>query len=65
MKLLPCPFCGSDALIYKDDPDHGYNSFAAECQNEDCCASTAWMDNEKDAVTVWNNRSSTSLRKHK
>ena len=61
-KLLPCPFCGSEALLHTVEshshilatfmPDYTGGSFI-ECTNCTCSMSG---DNEEEAISVWNTR---------
>ena len=53
IKLLPCPFCGGEAVVYDDD----YNHYAIGCKL--CCdvtPITTWEDTEEKAVAIWNTR---------
>lgn len=50
-KLLPCPFCGSDATLSRDLDD-----WQAECCDEECGAVTAYRVGPDAATAHWNRR---------
>lgn len=53
IKLLPCPFCGGEAIVYEDEQ---YNQYMIGCKN--CCAvepMTEWTSKE-NAIAQWNTR---------
>ena len=53
IKLLPCPFCGGEAIVYEDEQ---YNQYMIGCKN--CCAiepMTEWTSKE-NAIAQWNYR---------
>lgn len=52
-KLLPCPFCGGEAVFYYDDVD----SYAVGCKI--CCdvdPITTWEKTMESAAEKWNTR---------
>lgn len=55
-KLLPCPFCGSEATLNK--PEFLYSrAYIPYCTNNLCgCALDAGYPSKKDAIDAWNNR---------
>lgn len=53
MKLLPCPFCGGDALLQTP----GVLAFV-ECQG--CGCSTWVFDSREKAIAAWNRRVDTA-----
>lgn len=53
IKLLPCPFCGGEAIVYEDEQ---YNQYMIGCKN--CCAvepMTEWTSKE-NVIAQWNTR---------
>ena len=52
--LKPCPFCGGIAYL-RDDASHSTAYFIG-CATEDCFGETHWGQNEAEAVTGWNTR---------
>jgi len=50
-KLLPCPFCGGEAVLVRDEPTNGWCFI--ECT---CCASHGSMTDKKHAIEAWNTR---------
>lgn len=56
-ELKPCPFCGGEATLVEDIfNDRLYNYVI--CSNDDCDANTGRCDTEDEAITKWNNRTS-------
>ena len=56
-KLLPCPFCGSKAVLkVKEHIPHGYE-FTPTCTNTSCAGriTKIWLS-EGDALYAWNRR---------
>lgn len=54
-KLHPCPFCGSENLVFDcDDPGFGVQDWIVECQN--CLAEGPACDGRQEAVRAWNTR---------
>jgi len=50
-KILPCPWCGSKAVLeWADKPKR--SSSHVVCDNLSCCASGAWRTD--DATAAWN-----------
>ena len=62
VRLLPCPFCGSDAqLDYSEhDREAGVKPFI-KCSDDDCCAFGPNGCDPSDAVKRWNHRSAHRL----
>lgn len=54
-ELLPCPFCGSEALIVALDK-HRRNPYRVECTNIFCRCRTVRTKLPRYAVARWNNR---------
>ena len=50
-ELLPCPFCGGEAVSTCDEDNHIHMITCNECGG-----STDWCDSEEDAVSAWNTR---------
>ena len=50
MKLKPCPFCGNEASVKKDDQGMWY----AECAG--CFTTTLYAMKRSDIVEIWNKR---------
>lgn len=51
-KLLPCPFCGGEALIIHFTQDACY----VKCENHDCMAGQKVYDTKAEAIAAWNAR---------
>lgn len=49
--LLPCPFCGGEAKIFRID---GHALFCAYCV--DCDTNGGHYFTEEDAIAAWNRR---------
>jgi Lar family restriction alleviation protein len=49
-ELKNCPFCGGDGIVFHYKNTH----FQVECVN--CESSTAVYKNEKEAINLWNKR---------
>lgn len=58
-KLLPCPFCGSEAVIHDSIDADAKISYHAYCTNENCIAHTdaICFDSKESAAEAWNKRS--------
>ena len=63
--LLPCPFCGGEAVLRVMEcikpSGKKFRIYAVECSNDceedpTCFASTGWEETEKDAIAQWNTR---------
>lgn len=52
-KLLKCPFCGCQAIVYKERND----VFYAECGNPDCDVFGPSRKTKQQAIDAWNKRS--------
>ena len=52
IKLLPCPYCGSDRIDFATSCGGTY--IAAHCIG--CGAMTRWESTEKKAAKLWNRR---------
>lgn len=73
-KLKPCPFCGSNALLFRRPMKHQYSKYGTtyeyyiECDNRDCSVRPRTrLENDislrpgsaiASAVTKWNKRNS-------
>lgn len=67
--LLPCPFCGGEAIIHtvephthviaKFMPDYGGGAFI-ECKSCTCAISG---ETEQEAITTWNRRTCSCKKK--
>lgn len=56
VKLLPCPYCGSEAVIKEHNEKDGYKVI---CTNKENCIGNMhylWSKTEDEAVKVWNGR---------
>ncbi len=51
--LLPCPFCGSEDLIFESDEIHE-TLIAPRCNG--CGCSPGYCGSEGEAIAVWNTR---------
>ncbi len=56
MKLKPCPFCGGEAEIHKEQAWR--TAWLVECHNLGCVVhpETPWYPTEKAAIAAWNKR---------
>lgn len=55
--LLPCPFCGSPAVLRTD-----VTPPAVICNGDFCCARTSW-DTAGDAIEMWQQRADTTTQR--
>ena len=61
-KLLPCPFCGSEAEIFPrahiENQTDNVGEWAVVCQNPDaeCNARILYCNSKEEAVEQWNRR---------
>lgn len=54
MKLKPCPFCGSDAIIVEvEGKSYPYK---VQCLNDDCACKTDNFTKCEGAIKSWNKR---------
>lgn len=69
-KLKPCPWCGNDARLVKEEihfPNSQNNLWAVTCDTENCPAGNIVQDGEMggfiyswpkdEAIEIWNRRS--------
>ena len=56
-KLKPCPFCGSEAIIFPPQ-EKDMDTWAAVCQHPECgCnARILFCDTKESAIEQWNRR---------
>lgn len=57
--LLPCPFCGSDAIMTEHHipiPQGYMLKHYAVCTNMDCACSLRFLNSKAEAVRHWNRR---------
>lgn len=62
-ELLPCPFCGNEALLLGGGEYEGIQQgYTVECHN--CSATTAYFgaDNMQEAIEAWNTRAEPIVR---
>ena len=52
-KLKPCPFCGQQVDIVKDDDIYLYR---VRCNGTQTCPIFIYTDTEEDAIKAWNTR---------
>ena len=57
-ELLPCPFCGGEAV--NDIDDETAAPYVVTCTR--CAARTDWQYTPEEAAIAWNRRTPTSLR---
>lgn len=55
MTLLPCPFCGKKAKLYKQKFNSGI-LYEVACQNSKCTYLITQKKNKKKAIKIWNKR---------
>lgn len=53
--LLPCPFCGSDAVVARDFTGL-VRYWSVQCKNEDCLARSGYHLKARSAMEQWNKR---------
>ena len=54
-KLNPCPFCGSDAILF-EHPAHDW-LWSASCSNYDCIAfQTRFFSSREATIEAWDRR---------
>ena len=54
--LLPCPFCGGEADVYKHNRPAFGASYHVECQEEACLCGTCHHESRDEAIAAWNTR---------
>ena len=54
-RLLPCPFCGGEAILRGEDGDMTPSVACRECESDG-----RWCENVGDAIAAWNRRADTS-----
>jgi hypothetical protein len=57
IKLLPCPFCGSEHAHAEQLPDSAW--WAVHCPGNNCPTSGCWVvkaETKSEAITDWNKR---------
>ena len=69
-ELLPCPFCGGEAVLDKVDEGADYRPwfwYTVHCSNRDCvCASLCQeYETEAEAIAAWNTRAERTCRNDK
>lgn len=52
--LKPCPFCGSDAVVFEREDDEF--PYRVQCINDDCSCRTDDFVVYKSAINTWNRR---------
>lgn len=55
-ELLPCPFCGDEALLDDVSDFLGYAKWTVACQNEDCFTHGGNYETQDHAAAAWNSR---------
>lgn len=56
IKLDPCPFCGSEAILEEID-SRGKTDYYVRCSNtSECCIEQGYSFNLEEAVEAWNKR---------
>jgi hypothetical protein len=56
IKLLPCPFCGSQGRRFKTTSGFELQSHGVQCTGSECAVVGPQWDNKHDADHAWNNR---------
>ena len=54
IELLPCPFCGGEAILTSRETNYFATRFFVICDN--CHASSKWCQNKEEAAEAWNRR---------
>ena len=60
-KLLPCPFCGSEAKLEAEPIGKGKFIYSVSCSNEECVTMRSYRITEETAIDDWNNRKTFKL----
>ena len=61
-ELLPCPFCGGEAVAYREPSNgNGQRLWRVECENIACSAAISDANTKAAAVTAWNRRDTKSI----
>ena len=57
-ELKPCPFCGGEAYICKENIPYQPTLYAVDCGNDDCqvAPSTDFFTDKAKAIETWNRR---------
>lgn len=57
-ELKPCPFCGGEAYICKENIPYHPTSYAVDCGNDRCDVdpSTDFFEDKEKAIEAWNRR---------
>jgi hypothetical protein len=53
--VLPCPFCGSDAVTYYS---YDFNEWTIRCTNDNCFCDFGYDPDKSVVVKMWNTRNS-------
>lgn len=53
--LKPCPGCGKEGRIYKNEGDYD-TSYEVGCSDFDCGWGAGYADTDEQAIEKWNNR---------
>lgn len=56
--LKPCPFCGGEAYICKENIPYHPTLYAVDCGNDKCLVdpSTEFYEDKEEAIEAWNRR---------
>ena len=67
-KLLPCPFCGGEVQLFKDDWNK-YGAYCVECEaTVGVHLDKGWraiLANKEEAIAAWNRRAETEAMPEK
>lgn len=57
-ELLPCPFCGSSAMLHHDDSSDYERqwTYSVECGSGECSGSAGHYATKEQAIQQWNQR---------
>lgn len=54
--LLPCPFCGGEAVVRHDPPTSSVQDDEYRVECGDCGSAGRSCDEKERAISAWNNR---------
>jgi Lar family restriction alleviation protein len=55
-ELLPCPFCGGEAIFPKSKDEYGKETESTFALCTKCGVATCWCTSKKKALELWNTR---------
>ena len=65
IELLPCPFCGGEAIRLVDFDDEYERVYLESVHCRSCHARVAWQETVEAAAEAWNRRVTDDGKQHK